>query len=284
MRNLKHYTGDSFAFYETVVSKIKKRRKDPDYKNRITSQKTNIQKLFAEFDKSFSRNSLEKLASYGYDEDSTKDLNKLYTYKGVIFQKLRDDVTTTSTGRSSKVCQCCTIGEVNSFDHILPKKKFAEYSVHPRNLLPSCSKCNGHKNDSKSTTKAFLNLYLDNLPNEQYLFVELSVISKIAIEVRFYLDNPNGIDNKMFALIKSHYKKLDLCKRFAEHTDDVVSDLVNAIENNLGELPLNRALRLAKGQLQKDKMVYGYNFWPLILQEELLRSKKFIVNFSTIAP
>jgi len=42
-------------------------------------------------------------------------------------------------------CFLCSISEVSSLDHYLPKELFPHFSILPQNLIPSCSKCNSLK-------------------------------------------------------------------------------------------------------------------------------------------
>jgi hypothetical protein len=71
----------------------------------------------------------------------------------------------------------------------------------------------------------FLNLYKDILPVEQYLFVTITNIK--TIEAEFYLENKAGIDAGLFKRIENHYEGLELCERFGESSDAVISSFLS---------------------------------------------------------
>ena len=125
-------------------------------------------------------------------------------------------------------CQSCTINDGSTFDHIVPQGEFAEFIVHPKNLINQCGDCNPRKNASWriSGKRTTLNLYLDQLPDVQYLFVTADV-GNLAIETNFYLENQHGIDPDLFELISKPYQRLDLFRRFSDAADSVISSLNN---------------------------------------------------------
>ncbi len=59
-------------------------------------------------------------------------------------------------------CPCCGLpAQERNLDHYLPKSKYHGVSVHPNNLVPTCSACNGKK--LAKTPKAALNPYFDTI-------------------------------------------------------------------------------------------------------------------------
>jgi hypothetical protein len=277
MRNLKHYSDDSFEFYKAVVKSKRNSQQDPTYKDRVSKLNPNIEVVFKEYDSKFSKNSLEALNSFGYSAGQKDDLLGLYSYSSKIMQQLKVKLTTTETNRAINICSNCTISEVNSFDHCLPQSEFPEYVVNPKNLFPSCTTCNGYKSDIWRTggTRAFLNLYLDNLPKAQYLFVDVS-IKGADIETKFYLDNQNGIDSVLFARIANHYDKLHLFKRFSDNSDLVITPLINSIVPYVKKLALEDITEASKDTNERNKKAFGFNFWHCILIESLLEHKEFM--------
>ena len=157
MRNLKAFTDDSFAFYQNVVKNKRNSVKDPTYKARLTPLEANVKAQYVEYDKEFKTDTLPALNAIGYIGQSKEDLIALYSYSNSIMQALKNKLTTNEFNRKVNTCQHCTIGEVNSFDHMVPKGEFAEFAVHPKNLIPSCGKCNGYKSTiwRKITTEFF---------------------------------------------------------------------------------------------------------------------------------
>ena len=278
MRRLKPYNNDSFEFHKEVLNSKKNSPQDPHYKNRLETQENTLADKFVEYDDSFSSNDLVSLANYGFDGRDKTDLIKLYSYKSKKIQKLKISVTTIERNRILSTCQNCTISEVNSLDHFVNKKEFPEFSVHPKNLFPSCTKCNSYKGqewrDHGQVT--CLNLYLDELPDEQYLFVNINVVNNDVITTRFYLENPNGVDPIFFGRIQNHYNKLHLCERFQENADTIITSLENTIKTYSDKLPLEDIIELVISNSERDMKHYGYNYWKSILEISLVNNDDFI--------
>jgi hypothetical protein len=106
----------------------------------------------------------------------------------------------------------------------LPRSLFGEFIVNPKNLFPSCGECNGHKLANPSSSE-FLNLYLDQLPSKQYLFVDIEIDGR-DMETTFYCDNRNKICDALFNTISNHYDKMHLFQRFTDNNDLVISPLI----------------------------------------------------------
>ncbi|MFW2477730.1 MAG: HNH endonuclease [Sediminibacterium sp.] len=280
MRNLKAYNIDSFEFYKEIVNKKRNSVKDPTYKTRLATFETNIETLYKQYDDEFATDTLPTLRPHGYRDQDEKDLVSLYSYQNSKMQNLKIALTTNEQNRKVSTCQHCTIGEVNSFDHFVPKGEFAEFSVHPKNLIPSCSKCNSYKSTGwrNNNNRLFLNLYLDTLPDLQYLFVNLTVTDK-DVSTTFYLDNRNGIDVKMYTLLEQHYRSLDLFNRFNENIDDVVEELEADMRSGMEKLSFEDAKNVSISSSNKKRTVFGANYWKSILELALLDNQDFRSRF-----
>lgn len=278
MRKLDAHNDDSLEFYKEVVASKKNSRQDPDYKDRLQVHEGTISDQFEIYDDGFDADDLVNLACHGFDGQDKTDLIRLYSYKSKKMQELKIAVTTTERNRLLNTCQNCTIGEVNSFDHFVNKDEFPEFSVHPKNLFPSCTKCNSYKGQEwrEHGQIKYLNLYLDDLPEEQYLFVDVQVVNNDVVTTRFYLGNPNGIDPDLFARIQNHYDNLHLCERFTENADTVITSLENNISTYAGQFALDDIIDLVIENCERDMAYYGYNYWKSILQIALVNNDDFV--------
>src|SRR5699024_1602345 len=236
MRKLNPYNKGSFEFYKEVVDSKRNSAQDPDYKERLENHEEAVEGSFENYDEGFANDDLISLVNHGFANGDKDDLLRLYSYKNKKIQELKIAVTTTERNRLLNTCQNCTIGEVNSFDHFVSKDEFPEFAVQPKNLFPSCSKCNSYKGQEwrEHGQITYLNLYLDDLPEEQYLFVNIEVIDNDVVTTEFYLDNPNGIDPVLYERIQNHYRNLHLCHRFKENADSVITELENVIRSSIG--------------------------------------------------
>jgi hypothetical protein len=280
MKNLKSYQDDSFEFHKEVLNSKYITKRDPKYKERIAAIDNDIKKQFDQYNQHFNSNSLELLNNYGYDTTSKDDLIALYSYSSKNMQALKIKLTTDESNRVINTCQNCTIGEISSFDHILPKEEFAEFSVNPKNLFPSCFICNGHKSVvwRKDGKCVFLNLYLDQLPPIQYLFVKVKLEAN-NIRTKFYIENRNRIDTDLYEKIFNHYNKLNLCQRYDENIDNVITPLISSINASKTILSVDEIIKLAVETSTRNKVAYGFNYWKSILEIELVNNEYFINQY-----
>jgi hypothetical protein len=279
MKNVNPYTADAFTFHKQVCEIKRTLANDLTYKARLASLDANIQLLYNAYDGTFAANVLQTMNPHGYIDPQKADLHRLYKYNSAMLQKLKNEITTTTSGRKVQ-CQNCTMNEANSLDHLVPKEEFPEFSVNPKNLFPCCSKCNSYKgkNWRSEGVRTSLNLYIDQLPVEQYLFVNTKIGNNV-IETEFYLNNPNGVNADLFALITSHYKELYLLKRFSESADDVITSFRAVLESARDKLSLANTRELARNFIAKERIAFGYNYWQSILKSSLIEDNDFLVNF-----
>jgi len=277
MRNLNVFTGDTSVFLDEVIATKRNSQKDPDYKQRITVLVPAIKSLYGVYETAYNTNNHVSLVPNGYTNQDKTDLLRLYTSGNSRLVKLKNSITTVFDNRAMNTCQYCTIAPVGSFDHIVPKDEFPEFSVNPKNLLPACATCNSCKIDNwRANNKTiFLNLYTDILPSERYLFVDL-IVSPDYIEPTFELRNINNIDKDFFILLKSHYTKLHLPQRFKKESCKIISELTNLIKSSKNLLDQNQIIELVTNKIEEDKKVFGYNYFKSILEEELISNKDYL--------
>lgn len=277
MKKLNPFSGNTGLFLDNIILAKRNSINDPTYRNRITLLSPNVKVKFLEFDREHISNSLPILTNHGYVGRDKDDLLKLYKYKSKLLQKLKKDITTTESNRLINTCQNCTINEINSFDHIVPKDEFPEFAVNPKNLFPSCTMCNGYKsiNWRENGSSLFLNLYLDPLPSEQYLFAE-PLFEDGIVTAKFMVLNTNNIDHNLFNLINNHYYKLHLPERFRINSHDTIFEVIKEINNYKDKMTRESLVSTIRESIIKDKNHYGHNFWKTILKEALINSDEFM--------
>ena len=282
MKNLSYYSNNTFDFHKEVLKSKNKTNKDPEYKERIGNLDDAIKDQFLLYDKSFFSNTLEKINSHGHSDDEKRDLLKLYSYKSAIIKRLKINITTTDTNRIINTCPNCTISEINSFDHYLPKELFPEFVVNPKNLFPSCTICNGYKSTRwiNNGKRLFLNLYLDLQSPEQYLYANL-IFDKDVVTALFFLKNNGGISDDDFEIIESHYSKLHLLERFCLSSNEVITSLENTISSFAKKLAIDEIKELSIEKSEKDKIAFGQNYWKSVLEIALINSDEYMVRFYT---
>jgi hypothetical protein len=275
MKNSSAYSGDAFAFFKKVCQK----KRSLELKNRLLTLDSSIIELFDQYEQCFADNTVELLTAHGYNDPPKADLTELYNYDSQTLSRLKTLLTTSPEGRIVK-CQNCTINDVNTFDHLVPQGEFPEFIVHPKNLFCSCGDCNSRKSSiwRNADRRTTLNLYLDQLPNIQYLFARTEV-SNTNIEVAFTLQNVNGVDNNLFSLIKEHYTRLDLFRRFEDGADSIIT----SFKTTLVPLKLLNDPTLARNiafeSIRLERLAFGFNYWQSVLKHELLTNDDFMIDY-----
>lgn len=269
MKKIKVYPNNSFDFHTEVVNSKHYRRTDPTYKDRVIALDKTVEEQFENHDTEFNRDNLAILLPKNLSAQQKQDLLSLYDYDTKPFQRLNSILTTNETGKRQPVCPFCTINNVNTFDHLIPKTEFPELSDHPQNLMPCCSECNSKKSSNWRIGKKrrYLNLYLDDLPDIQYLFVSLNIES-LTIRANFFIENRFGIDPNLYERIKNHYQDLELCKRFAINSYNIISELQNTLTVSKNIIQAEDLKKIVIETEYKNRKIYGFNYWKSILKQE----------------
>ena len=211
MRKLRYTTTGGIDFIKDVIESTHKRKgeeslpKNQTFKGRCHARVDAHKEYIKSYDVAFGNNNLQSLegthpAMTTTDKDEIKSL---YSYSRTDIAKLRKEVLT-EDGYENNFCPLCEINLVNTIDHFIPQTGYPLFAVHPRNLIPSCIECNGHKSDNITDGKGnrkFWNVYLDTPPTENYLYC--NVIEKNGLPyIQFYIKQ-GGIDDETFRLIQN---------------------------------------------------------------------------------
>jgi len=280
MKNLNSYLADTCIFLDDIINAKRYSKKDPDYKVRLNPLIPNVKICYGEYLRAHNSNNHLSLISCDYRDQNKFDLLKLYSPQNKKLIDFKNSRTTVYDNRVKKTCQYCTINSANTLDHIIPKEEYSEFAVNPLNLLPACSECNGYKGEywRDGDNRFFLNLYTDILPNEQYLFVDFNFDLHV-IETSFSLDNRNGIDINLFNLISSHFSRMHLLSRFSIKSSDIISELSNLIVSSKPKLGEEDIKEVILNKIQKDKEIFGNNYYKSILEESLVNSIDYMKQF-----
>jgi len=274
MRNLKPYSGDGFSFYESALA-----AKDSDgLRLRLGAIAGQLKTSYKNYADRFDKNNLEALVADGIFTAHKADLLSLYSYQFSVIKALRLEIQREQPQAIRYTCQHCTLTSNESLDHFVPKDEFPEFAMNPLNLLPCCIKCNQHKSHvwRKSGNRKALNLYLDVLPAEQYLFVDVTFDQYGDMDFEFYLEKPKSVTADLFALIEFHFDSLNLFTRMREKAIPVISELQNSINSRLGNLSYPEIAQEIKDAAAANKLAFGQNYWKSIVEIELLDSSPFL--------
>ncbi len=278
MLNLKSYADvDHHNMFTTAVS----RKEDAVLRSRLEGISPEVLKCYKTYKEHFDKNQLELITPNLICKKNSVDLICLYEFKKKVIKDLKKKIDELQVNVISNTCQNCTINSVNTMDHILGKTQFPEYAVNPINLFPCCSECNGYKSKGllQNGKRKFLNLYLDNLPMEQYLFVDIKRDLNNELEYIFKVENINNIDKDLFAIIKNHYDSLYLLKRMKTISIKYVSELINSINIRKNRLPIKVICEEVIATANENRKILGYNHFKYILEISLAQSSEFHKEF-----
>ena len=248
---------------------------------RLAAIRTDLQAAYVLYSDALSLNDLQSLQAGAHFTPHKDDLLSLYSFKTFTIKQLKNNIDDLQPFPLANVCQNCTINSVNSMDHVLGKAEFPEYSIHPYNLFPSCTECNGYKSTSfaRDGVRRFLNLYSDQLPQVQYLFLDVFINSHGDLDYSFVLDKRNHIDQALFTLIQSHFERLYLFKRMKFHSIKYYVELRTSISIRLNDLSWAQVANQITREAQENKANLGNNHFQYVLQSELIRHLLFRNSF-----
>ena len=120
------------------------------------------------------------------------------------------------------------------------------------------------------------------MPTEQYLFVDINIIAN-TISINYKLENiDNKINPDIFNMLKKHYESLDLFDRFKNNSDNVISELINSLNTFKYGMEIDNLKTICIESKNKQKKVYGNNYWKIILELTLLRNDIFFENLDKL--
>lgn len=267
MRRIDNSTIIPIVLHQEIVEN----KKNSSSKERLMRKMPQTRFLFKNYNKAFSEDTLADLTPQHIDKQEKHDQQSLYDFRKKKIKDLFTDLTTRN-GHEDVLCPCCMINDANSFDHYLPQSEFPEYIDHSLNLIPCCTECNGHKsaNWREKGQRYYINLYIDDIPKVQYLFVNFSIEGD-SLSYNFYLDNRNGIEENLYTRLVHFYNDLHLCERFKRRGYQVVTELAIDIKRAMTYIPQKRkAINAFRKRTISDEIkhqeYYGYNYWKSVLR------------------
>jgi hypothetical protein len=277
MINLKSFPGELLPVYRKAVAK----KLDVALKARLKNITPKIEKCLINYKTNFDANTLHLVTADGVGVANKADLEKLYSYKSKAIRDVREEIRTAQLNIINNTCQNCTINSVNSMDHVLPFSAFPEFCVNPINLFPSCTECNSMKNAyvAEHGNYSFLNLYLDKLPNTQYLFPNVKKDKDGDFIVEFTIDNRNNLDQSIYKLIYKHYKALDLFNRMCLNTVDTIRNIQIQINTRMRNLAIEKIKAEIIQTADENRKYLGFNHFKHLAEIALAKSDEFIATF-----
>jgi hypothetical protein len=176
-------------------------------------------------------------------------------------------------------CPFCGISESSTLDHYLPKEQYPEFSVFPKNLVPSCAVCNTRKRDGildeGTNVRMFLHPCYDEIPDVAFLAVRARMEAD-ALILSYRLTRPVGMSLQAFQHLRSHFNELNLADRYRrmglEHLGGQYPALRRAFGS--GQDAERVAQKLIEGAEDFEE-VSGPNYWLAKLYRALAGNEDF---------
>lgn len=277
MKKVECYKGDALEFHKAVLKAKRNTKDDPDYKKRMTGREATISAQFSEYNNRIQANTLEAMTQIALTENEKRDYLRLYRYEDKCFQNLEEELSKDENGHEYPYCPLCDIGEYHSFDHILPKGIFPVLCDHPKNLMRSCTTCNGYKSEIwlEDGKRKYLDLYIDDLPNIQMLFVKLGLEGDV-VTYEYYVSDMNRPDPEIFRMYKNSFEKFMLAKRYKRQTNEEITNMVCSMKDSIklfhaSDSQLLNSILVSATEMQ---VRHGFNYWRAILKLAFYNDKK----------
>lgn len=107
-------------------------QKEGKAKTVVSDIEETIKTQFECYDTCFKEDTLQNLKAAPVTDEQKEALLNMYSFQMKPFQELLAELTTDEHNRVSKLCPNCTINNVQSLDHCIPKTEFPEFSDNPK--------------------------------------------------------------------------------------------------------------------------------------------------------
>lgn len=293
MRKLTPIMDDPITFIASVINGTKKRKDDDKYDEehqykgrcriRFAIHKDYVEKYKTEFDK----DTLENLIGEHPNLTNTEkeELKSLYSYTKIPIKNLRNKVLT-ENGYQNEFCPLCGVNLANTMDHFIPQESYPLFAVHPLNLIPCCTTCNGRKSDTvlEDGARKYWNAYLDIPPKDEYLKCDIKKGLGGIVDVDFRLEQGN-IPSEQFRLLENTMRengqKVLLVYKAASGRiiKDFIKQTVRYIRNNSPKKKLADCFQDLSNMVESD---FEPNDCECVIKRALINSPIFHSNLKEI--
>ena len=200
-----------------------------------------------------------------------------YKSEGKTLTNLKTKIRDLQENGLKGTCQYCGVSKPNSMDHYLPISDYPEFSILGINLIPCCTDCNGKKRSYwKDGARGIINFYLDEIPDEQFLFATVHFIGNVP-SLNYELRNDNNLHEDFFEILSKHFNRLELIPLYKTQSSDELDEIIRALTiyvDNPNPAVLRNNLLKDASQLQ---VRFGINYWRAVMRIGLAESDDFLI-------
>ncbi|MGV0982279.1 MAG: HNH endonuclease [Polynucleobacter sp.] len=156
---------------------------------------------------------------------SADEMKDLYQNTFVKSNKTRHLYDSIKKSSPNDICPFCGQRTVSTVDHYLPKSIYADLTITPLNLLPSCADCNFSKRavTALAPQDQTLHPYFDDADSDQWLFAKLEETTPAALT--FFVRCPAHWDQIKQSRTESHFKTFKLAQLYASNSANELNNM-----------------------------------------------------------
>ena len=290
MINMKRYAGEKTP-YELFSEAVDRKDKNSADTIALNANKHKVEIAYRYYERAMGNQKLGLLTSSTVLSRIKQPLLKMYSSGCKLVKNFRTWHFNNNPQTYNNVCPYCTINSANTTEHILPKEVYPEYAVNVFNLIPACSECNSFKREDifDHNGKIFtINFYTDTLPDIRYLFARITSIEG-GVQFEYYLENRNGVDVNLYALLERHFQRFHLIDRFYDKAVQELPNIINYFkcENITCEVDYDNAASKLIRKTDEDAKAYGRNHWRIVMNYDAATSpvfKSYIMTQLNLTP
>ena len=260
MKPLAYPITDFSVTFEKIIS-----RKHEPFKGTLNNIKqTVIQREVAYIN---NMKALKSTATANWQPNQVDALQKCYTSDteglGILKDHLLSLLSESKVNNNDfTVCPYCLLRKPDSWDHHLPKEKYPELSVAPRNLIYVCTSCNRRKHaDFDENLLKYVNPYFYDGPQTPILHC-LAKIENGRLKLRFICHTSNQNFKRFSDICQRHIDNLSLESDYQLEASSIVSRFIEEISI---DFPGGIAEDLLKNRIRKEFVTvsdeFGINAW-----------------------
>ena len=278
MINMKRYAGEKTP-YELFSEAVDRKDKNSTDTIALNANKHKVEIAYRYYERTMDSQKLGSLTPSRVLSSIKEHLLGMYSSRCKLVKDFRTWHFNNNPQTYYNVCPYCTINSANTTEHILPKEVYPEYAVNVLNLIPACSECNSFKlyDVVDQNGEIFtINFYTDTLPDIRYLFARITHIEG-GVQLEYYLENRNGVDANLYALIERHFKRYHLKDRYYDKAVQELSNIENyfKFEEITCEAEYDKVANKLIRKTDADAIAYGRNHWRIVMYYDAATSPVF---------
>jgi len=227
-------------------------------------------------------NNIHGKAANVFNVNDSTELRNCYNNPTGALDNLKVRLINCQTDTFKFLCPYCLIINHTTFDHYIPQEEQPVFSVCAKNLIPCCGLCNGKKLQywKEGGQRAIIHFYNDIIPNEKFLFCDLSFNGSIPI-LNFRLSFSSTFDPAIRFRIEQHFTRLDLINRYDKTAPKVLSDIDTDFNSLIEFTPtVDEVSHFLSNKANELFGKCGDNYWYALAYETLSASNIYMVNLT----